>query len=901
MKRSIAYSVRSLLSVICEKPEEMTDEQRISASKAAQQLLGLAWSSSPRDRWLVIGALQSVCRTSEGDPASSVSLLRRCLDAEHMRQYAYEEVPWLARETKRLVSVDPQFVEDVYRAAFCHREESQDLTAIVDSRILGMTSNRRQDFQMSHHALAEIYPDFLARAVQHSTRALISVLEAYVAHKHQGASEDTREADFLFRNRQALIRTDYSAIWDEREYRIDEPLKMLDAFDSRLSQLAKSEAGLPDLREILEIIATGNKLAVLWRHLLIVGARFVKTLGYEIRSLAWSAPILTALDTTTPAGDFLTAVFPLLDANEREQVERAIMAIPEAFPPERQEASEKIRDRLLGCLNVAEMVTEAARRVLVGLHAANAVPPNEPPVRFESFSGPFTEEDWLAEQGVPVQEEPNRQIRELKAPVAAFGHEHMNSTPSWDQVNAILPALRALREALQRADETGVHPKQQESAWTDLAAACACIAKINDLPKSQEVANFVKMVLLDASNHPEPAPDPQYDAQFDSGPSWSPAPRIKAAEGLPMLAARPNSSTDDILQAVERLSRDPVPAVRFQIIVCLLDLYQSARDLMWRIIERLCQEEQSAGVLSGLLNQVLGPLASSYPDRVPALIKSIRDRVREGPAKGVQDSCIQIFTGLYVWSNHALARQIVFQVATDPASQADQAGLILVNLRNTITHGLASAPNPEQDAIRERSQGLMREILQAARSRFTELITRAQEESSDTWPETDREKLRSVASLVDDVAQQIYFASGAFQERTRDKFEHQERSLNRLEKEHFYTDMRPFFDDLAEVGLASTAHYLLETLESLIPVDPSAVFLQIGRVLRAGTKGAYQFESLAVDLFVRVVERYLAEYRDIFQRNAECRRTLLEALDIFVEAGWPSARRLTYRLDEVFR
>jgi hypothetical protein len=58
---------------------------------------------------------------------------------------------------------------------------------------------------------------------------------------------------------------------------------------------------------------------------------------------------------------------------------------------------------------------------------------------------------------------------------------------------------------------------------------------------------------------------------------------------------------------------------------------------------------------------------------------------------------------------------------------------------------------------------------------------------------------------------------------------------------------------------------------------------------------------LAADLVVKLVEQYLAEYRALLREDAECRRTLIEILDVFVQAGWPTARRLTYRLEEIFR
>ena len=59
--------------------------------------------------------------------------------------------------------------------------------------------------------------------------------------------------------------------------------------------------------------------------------------------------------------------------------------------------------------------------------------------------------------------------------------------------------------------------------------------------------------------------------------------------------------------------------------------------------------------------------------------------------------------------------------------------------------------------------------------------------------------------------------------------------------------------------------------------------------------------SMAASLFVSLVERYLAEYRTLLQRDEEMRRRLIEMLDVFVDAGWPKARQLTYGLHELFR
>jgi hypothetical protein len=142
---------------------------------------------------------------------------------------------------------------------------------------------------------------------------------------------------------------------------------------------------------------------------------------------------------------------------------------------------------------------------------------------------------------------------------------------------------------------------------------------------------------------------------------------------------------------------------------------------------------------------------------------------------------------------------------------------------------------------------------------------------------------------------EVCFASGALDEQRKV----QEPDVR--EKRRFLEEAGPLLDELAEFGFPALSHYLVETLEYLIPVDPAGVFLRIGRVVRAGQIGGYQYESLAVDRIAALIERYLAEYRVIFQEKEECQLTLLDILDVFVEAGWPKARRLAYRLEEIFR
>jgi hypothetical protein len=166
------------------------------------------------------------------------------------------------------------------------------------------------------------------------------------------------------------------------------------------------------------------------------------------------------------------------------------------------------------------------------------------------------------------------------------------------------------------------------------------------------------------------------------------------------------------------------------------------------------------------------------------------------------------------------------------------------------------------------------------------------------WPEADQERLRGLARLIDNIGSELYFASGAYD---LGKRADPTSAPSSAVRERFYREMGQLLDELADVGLPSVTHHLLETLESFISMEPRGVFLRVARVVRGGTSAGYQYEQLAIDLLVKLVERYLAEHRALFREDPTCRQALLEILDIFVKAGWPAARQLTYRLDEVFR
>ena len=158
---------------------------------------------------------------------------------------------------------------------------------------------------------------------------------------------------------------------------------------------------------------------------------------------------------------------------------------------------------------------------------------------------------------------------------------------------------------------------------------------------------------------------------------------------------------------------------------------------------------------------------------------------------------------------------------------------------------------------------------------------------------------RGAVRILDRAMDELYFASGAYP----NSGDGAEVCLDISASRRFLRELGPTLSLMAQVPDPSIGLRLLETLEYLIPVEPRRVFfLMASAVLRGGDAGGYQLHGLAAELFVRSVQRYIADYRNIFLRaDDDIRGQLLDALDYVVGAGWPSARRLAYEVAEMVR
>ena len=886
-----AYPTSWILSDLVDRVDQLSGGQTEQLGTASRRLLVFAWAQRQRDPRLVAQAIRFVCRTFGTDVRASATLLRRAIEPDHLAQHGSEELSVLTDAVASLASHDPGLVRDVYRAAFGYSETS-DAPTPMRRGVLSLTSNRRQDYQMGLYKLVQSYPEFLRAAPQEAVAAMDAAIESHVTHEHSSPAEEADEFDVD--GKRAFVLADYSHIWDRGQGRRSEyAVELLDHMERRLEDLADGNGDAAKLANLLETVVRTSRLACVWRRLLRLGTRYPNQIGMRIRAAGWSIPILMCRDTITDVGTMNGALFLDLSEADREKIERAILSIPEEMPPERRSWAEFTRDRLLGCLPERELVTSESREHLSALRAADAVPRNDDGVTIRAGSRKFGEAEYLAHEGVPVEEEPNKRLREIEAPIKEFANTHANKPPESRELAEALPDMRRLYTALRSSKAAGVHEKQEDYAWGSLAEACAAIAKMGDLRCHEEASAFVRTVLLEASRNRVPTIDSDDADERFVDPAWGkPAARIDAAGGLMAILRHPFCESPDVLAAVERLSVDSAPSVRYQIAIWLLVRHVRDPDWTWRMIERMARD-RSPGVLRGLVEEPLHRLRYEDPARVARITIGIWQAAADVPKREkLVNSCADVLVGLFVWGRDAAASDVIDGFADDPVAHLREATHLVRGFREVLVTGATDPPDPDADAARKRSWSFLLRVTRGVATEFRREAEREGDTHRVAGKKPTDEQMKDLATLLDSVGWNIYFASGAHD----DDESPSEHVLRR-----FHIESGDVIDELAEVGLPQLSHHLLETLEVLVPADPRRVFLRVARVIRGGLKGGYQYDRMAEEVVVRFVDRYLADHRELFQRDEEVRRHLIGILDTFVHAGSESARRLSYGLDGIFR
>jgi hypothetical protein len=530
------------------------------------------------------------------------------------------------------------------------------------------------------------------------------------------------------------------------------------------------------------------------------------------------------------------------------------------------------RNQLLGYLPRDLVITEEARQILEEAELEGGLPANSLDARVRLGVGGFPTEAQV--YGIPSDSPAYLRLDPLKGSAEAFTIAQLNKVPPREVVAELMTTLKTLRSAITEITPDPAYTKYLEVARRSLVQACATASKAEKLSCLEEDGAFLMQVFLEAARLPI----------SEGGGDL----RSAVAEGLLLLAREASCLDETVTTSLRALAEDPEPNVRFELISHITCLYHTQAELMWEFLEEKARREEDTLVLRGLIVEIQR-LAGRYPSRSTEVATTVLSRRFEGrEADYVRSGCINIFTGLYVYQDFTPAHDELKRLFERPESSADAITLAISAVRDCLS---------DSTERRHRALQLWREALDVAKIGWRELDTRIGGKSQDSWTASDTRSLQHLATIFDHLALNL-FLSANINEVAGGPSEGSDGS-DRLVS--YFGEIRSLLADMTSVGTPNTAYNLLRLFEAFLPFEPETILLWIGESISAGKKFGFQYEPMAGDLFARIVQRILAQHAAAVRLNPACARTLVEVLNIFVDAGWPAAYRLTYQLGDLYR
>jgi DNA polymerase III delta prime subunit len=861
-----------------------------------RQLLGWIWEQRSvkvegfLDSIGAISLVPIVAKTYKTNVEASRTVLEKVFDLTQESNYPIDYLYRLSHELDKIWISDPDFAARTYNTVFSSYETSKEPT-YMGTPVMPLMSNRRQDYEMCRYILIEYFPRFLLSAPQPATNTAINILNQSVLADHvtrylkESVELHHLVKEFSFRGKQAHYIPDLSYIWGRHHF--DDYLKMGNALFEYIAKLTSKD----EIESLLDIFRDNAWIAYFWAKLLHIGTQNPKLFAPYLFELCIARPMQTGDDTIYQLGNFLAAAMPEFTEEQQLAIEESVLSIPEDNS-DSKDYLEHQRNKLLYTIPMEFLKTDEGKSLRAEMEKSDSPPQNKPLSSLGFSSKPYTEDDWLNEQGADLDKAENKVLRSLYAPLNEFEKTWQNKLPSPEATGAILPAARDLYAALHA--EPSADLPVIDSAWTTLAASVEAMSRgINN--SDHEEYGFCREVLIRCSQHRLPESDPEADAKFNM-PAWSPSPRAEAAQGLPWLAF--HAVDKELLQAIEALTQDKSPAVRFLVTGELFRITKKAPEEFWRLANYLAENETNGVVLLGLCNSI-GRVIWNNEEPTVKILEKLAPSAR---TKYQGTELMNYFVSMVMWLVLDRQNEWAVQEAKRYVFNPDEFAL---PLKHAVFEALQKIKleNIESSDLKEvadRAIDWLMEALPPTATAMKSLLAELEREPS----EEKKQTIRNVYGVFDEIVTRLCFSADVI------PYLRQEGNtpLSEMERCNYYFKIKPLLkgvlnhtaNEKTSLLFAPTAHRFMQLLNGVIACDPKGVLQMAAEVARASESDNFNLDPLAVGEVVKLVEAILADHRDAVTES-EPLQDLLNLLDTFAKAGWPAALRLVWRLDEIFR
>ena len=517
--------------------------------------------------------VELVSKTFSTNPEASKQILRNILTLIEEPGFEINYFTNLAEDIKYFVNQDPEFVSEIYKVIFAHKETSDEKTQMGASVVMNFISNRRQDFDMCHYRLEQLYPEFLAASPEIAMITGIDIINQQV-YERRAQVYSKGGFNFDYEGKTSTFIRDFSSMWADGSLR-DKPEKLVEHIityiEGQYAEGRKEEAD-----SLVKLYIAHAQVGFLWKQLISLAVRLPFKMFDIIYPLVRVPEFLSSSEVSYEVRAFIEKISSKLSSKQVEDLENVIFS---AYSDDNDYGVQAA----LSAFAPGTLQTERAKEFMDTRETIE----NRKPVETSFSVTPYSTEEWLKDKGVDVE---NPVVVEMTRTVSfldGFTHQFLNSTPSYSESEQYLNTALRLWSAFEKSD--GLNEDLRYTMLNSIAKTIAIISRNLSEVKEEQFAQ-IKKIMSFAFGFVT-----KYDQDrkgSSAGQGYSPTPRIEAAESLVYIYL--HDGDNEFLDYYKKAITDVSSVVRYNAIKNLPSLFNNHFETYKVLLfERLEHEKDS--------------------------------------------------------------------------------------------------------------------------------------------------------------------------------------------------------------------------------------------------------------------------------------------------------------------
>lgn len=338
-------------------------------SRAIADVMRCALSnpSEPAREELAMRTADALARAAVVNPGDVRPVIDTVIAPAVMADWGGRVASRLIQHLGTVAEADPELAGRLALSVWEFEDQRDEVTAIGSSRIIGLTSTRKQDLEMARYSTGETFPAFLAASPEAALQFLLTVTDKQVP-----PSESPRAADQpprVYRSPSLEFATGHRAL-----------NAMAKALANFLVSLAReqdpnAQARTGGLFQTAAARLTHNQI---WCMLLEAGAANPDSLGPHFLPLLDGSDLFGHYTTSPYAAKLVAALSPVLSRPEHARLEQAILRARNPLDADGKRTHDLV-DILLGQLDSSRVQNAAAQARLAELDSQGGPAPAPEP------------------------------------------------------------------------------------------------------------------------------------------------------------------------------------------------------------------------------------------------------------------------------------------------------------------------------------------------------------------------------------------------------------------------------------------------------------------------------------------------------------------------------------------